>query len=67
MDQDTTRGKFGYEKIIDAFKNQEYDILVGTQMLAKGLHFDNVTLVGILNADNLLNQPNFRAYEEFFK
>lgn len=67
MDQDTTRGKYGYEKIIDAFKNQEYDILIGTQMLAKGLHFDNVTLVGILNADNLLNQPNFRAYERAFQ
>jgi primosomal protein N' (replication factor Y) len=67
MDQDTTRGKFGYEKIIDAFKNQEYDILVGTQMLAKGLHFDNVTLVGVMNADNLLNQPHFRAYERAFQ
>lgn len=67
MDQDTTRGKYGYEKIIDAFKNQEYDILIGTQMLAKGLHFDNVTLVGILNADNLLNQPYFRAYERAFQ
>lgn len=67
MDQDTTRGKFGYEKIIDSFKNRELDILVGTQMLAKGLHFDNVTLVGILNADNLLNQPDFRAYERAFQ
>ncbi|NHN24581.1 primosomal protein N' [Flavobacterium jejuense] len=67
MDQDTTRGKYGYEKIIDAFKNQEYDVLIGTQMLAKGLHFDNVTLVGILNADNLLNQPHFRAYERAFQ
>jgi primosomal protein N' (replication factor Y) len=67
MDQDTTRGKFGYEKIIDSFKNREVAILVGTQMLAKGLHFDNVTLVGILNADNLLNQPNFRAYERAFQ
>ena len=67
MDQDTTRGKYGYEKIIDAFKNHEYDILIGTQMLAKGLHFDNVTLVGILNADNLLNQPHFRAYERAFQ
>ncbi|MBD3723524.1 MAG: primosomal protein N' [Flavobacteriaceae bacterium] len=67
MDQDTTKGKFGYERIIDAFKNQEFDVLVGTQMLAKGLHFDNVTLVGILNADNLLNQPNFRAYERAFQ
>ena len=67
MDQDTTRGKFGFEKIIDSFKNREIDVLVGTQMLAKGLDFDNVTLVGILNADNLLNQPNFRAYERAFQ
>lgn len=67
MDQDTTRGKYGYEKIIDAFKNQEYDILIGTQMLAKGLHFDNVTLVGVLNADNMLNQPHFRAYERAYQ
>jgi primosomal protein N' (replication factor Y) len=67
MDQDTTRGKFGFEKIINAFKNREIDVLVGTQMLAKGLDFDNVTLVGILNADNLLNQPNFRAYERAFQ
>ncbi|MBF03867.1 MAG: primosomal protein N' [Flavobacterium sp.] len=67
MDQDTTRGKYGFEKIIDAFKNKEIDILIGTQMLAKGLHFDNVTLVGILNADNMLNQPNFRAYERAFQ
>ena len=52
MDQDTTRGKFGFEKIIDSFKNREIDILVGTQMLAKGLDFDNVSLVGIMNADN---------------
>lgn len=67
MDQDTTRGKHSYEKIINEFKNEEIDILVGTQMLAKGLHFDKVTLVGILNADNLLNQPNFRAYERAFQ
>lgn len=67
MDQDTTRGKFGYEKIIDAFKNQEIDVLVGTQMLAKGLHFDNVTLVGVMNADNMLNQPDFRSHERAYQ
>lgn len=67
MDQDTTRGKHGYEKIIDAFKNQEIDILVGTQMLAKGLHFDNVGMVGILNADNMLFQPDFRAFERAYQ
>lgn len=67
MDQDTTRGKHGYEKIIDAFKNREIDILVGTQMLAKGLHFDNVGMVGILNADNMLFQPDFRAFERAYQ
>jgi len=67
MDQDTTRGKFGFDKIIDAFKNREIDILVGTQMLAKGLDFDNVTLVGIMNADNMLYHPDFRAFEKSFQ
>lgn len=67
MDQDTTRGKFGFEKIIDSFKNREVDILVGTQMLAKGLDFDNVSLVGILNADNMLFHPDFRAFERSFQ
>ncbi|WP_281632162.1 replication restart helicase PriA [Flavobacterium luteolum] len=67
MDQDTTRGKFGFEKIIDAFKNREIDILVGTQMLAKGLDFDNVGLVGIMNADNMLHHPDFRAFERSFQ
>lgn len=67
MDRDTTQGKFGYEKIIDSFKTRETDILVGTQMLAKGLDFDNVGLVGILNADSMLYQPDFRAYERSFQ
>ncbi len=67
MDRDTTQGKFGYEKIIDSFKARETDILVGTQMLAKGLDFDNVGLVGILNADTMLYQPDFRAYERSFQ
>ncbi|WPR70598.1 primosomal protein N' [Flavobacterium sp. NG2] len=67
MDQDTTRGKFGFEKIIDSFKNQEIDILVGTQMLAKGLDFENVSLVGIMNADNMLFHPDFRAFERSFQ
>jgi len=67
MDQDTTRGKFGFEKIIDSFKNHEIDILVGTQMLAKGLDFDNVSLVGIMNADNMLHHPDFRAFERSFQ
>ncbi|MGQ7944523.1 replication restart helicase PriA [Flavobacterium sp. WC2509] len=67
MDQDTTRGKFGFEKIIDSFKNREFDILVGTQMLAKGLDFDNVSLVGIMNADTMLYHPDFRAFERSFQ
>jgi primosomal protein N' (replication factor Y) len=67
MDQDTTRGKFGFEKIIDSFKNREVDILVGTQMLAKGLDFDNVSLVGIMNADTMLYHPDFRAFERSFQ
>ncbi len=67
MDQDTTRGKFGFEKIIDSFKNREIDILVGTQMLAKGLDFDNVTLVGIMNADTMLYHPDFRAFERSYQ
>ena len=67
MDQDTTRGKFGFEKIIDSFKNQEVEILVGTQMLAKGLDFDNVSLVGIMNADNMLYYPDFRAFERSYQ
>jgi primosomal protein N' (replication factor Y) len=67
MDQDTTRGKFGFEKIIESFKNREVDILVGTQMLAKGLDFENVSLVGIMNADNMLYHPDFRAFERSFQ
>ncbi|MGV9002892.1 replication restart helicase PriA [Flavobacterium sp.] len=67
MDQDTTRGKYSFEKIIDGFKNREIDILVGTQMLAKGLDFENVSLVGIMNADTMLYHPDFRAFERSFQ
>ncbi|MCW8979923.1 MAG: primosomal protein N', partial [Altibacter sp.] len=67
MDQDTTKGKYAYAKLIDALENQEIDILVGTQMLAKGLDFRNVSLVGVMNADNLLNFPDFRAHERSFQ
>ncbi|GAA4322421.1 primosomal protein N' [Pontixanthobacter gangjinensis] len=67
MDQDTTRGKHAYEKIIAAFENHETDILIGTQMLTKGLDFRKVSLVGIMNADNLLNFPDFRAHERSFQ
>lgn len=67
MDLDTTRGKYGYHKIISAFEGKEIDILVGTQMLSKGLDFENVSLVGILNADTMLNYPDFRAHERAFQ
>lgn len=67
MDLDTTRSKNGFEKMIHALENREIDILVGTQMVAKGLDFENISIVGILNADNLLNQPDFRAYERGFQ
>ena len=67
MDLDTTRGKYGYEKIINSFQAHEIDILVGTQMLSKGLDFSNVSLVGVLNADNMLNFPDFRAHEKSFQ
>lgn len=67
MDQDTTRGKYAYEKLIESFENRQIDILVGTQMLAKGFDFDNVNLVGIMNADNSLYHPDFRAHERAFQ
>ncbi len=67
MDLDSTRGKHGYEKIITAFEEREIDVLVGTQMLTKGLDFRNVRLVGIMNADTLLNFPDFRAHERSFQ
>jgi primosomal protein N' (replication factor Y) len=67
MDLDTTRGKYGYQKIIGQFEAQEIDILVGTQMLSKGLDFANVSLVGIMNADNMLNFPDFRAHERSYQ
>lgn len=67
MDLDTTRGKHGYEKIITAFEQQEIDILVGTQMLTKGLDFRNVNLVGVMNADSLLNFPDYRAHERTYQ
>lgn len=67
MDLDTTRSKRGYERIISDFENKKTDILIGTQMVSKGLDFDNVSIVGILNADNLLNYPDFRAHERAFQ
>ncbi len=67
MDQDTTKRKHGHAKIIEALENNEIDVLVGTQMLAKGLDFRNISLVGVMNADNLLNFPDFRAHERSFQ
>ncbi len=67
MDSDTTKGKKGFDKIIHAFDGGEIDILIGTQMLSKGLDFRNIALVGILQADDLLHQPDFRAHEHCFQ
>ena len=67
MDQDTTRGKHAYAKLIHAFETEEVQILVGTQMLAKGLDFRKVGLVGVLKADSLINFPDFRAHERSFQ
>ena len=67
MDFDTTSTKGAHEKIIESFRNHEYDILLGTQMIAKGLDFDNVTLVGVLNSDASLNIPDFRSSERTFQ
>jgi len=67
MDLDTTRGKHAYERIITSFEQQEIDVLVGTQMVTKGLDFRNVNLVGIMNADSLLNFPDYRAHERSFQ
>ena len=67
MDQDTTRNKNSFNKIIRAFEERRIDILIGTQMISKGLDFENLTVVGILNADNLLNYPDFRAHERSFQ
>ncbi len=66
MDADTTAGKFSHQKLFDAFASHEYDILVGTQMVAKGLDFDDVTLVGVVNADNALYDENYLSHERAF-
>jgi primosomal protein N' (replication factor Y) len=67
MDLDTTRSKTGYETIIGQFEKGETDILVGTQMVTKGLDFDRVSLVGVFNADRMMHFPDFRAYERAFQ
>lgn len=67
MDIDSTRSRFAFDKIIHKLENREIDILVGTQMITKGLDIDNIALAGILNADNLINYPDFRAHERAFQ
>lgn len=67
MDLDTTRSKKSYERIITDFEQQKIDILIGTQMVTKGLDFERVSIVGILNADNMLNFPDYRAHERAFQ
>lgn len=67
MDLDTTRTRTAYENIINDFQEHRTDILIGTQMVSKGLDFDNVAVVGIINADTLLNYPDFRATERAFQ
>ena len=66
MDADTTSRKGAHDKIIKAFKNEEYNILIGTQMISKGLDFPKCTLVGVINADTSLNIPDFRSSEKTF-
>ncbi|MBC1585339.1 primosomal protein N' [Listeria seeligeri] len=67
MDVDTTRTKGAHEKLLRSFRNHEADILLGTQMIAKGLDFPDITLVGVLNADTMLHLPDFRASERTFQ
>lgn len=67
MDKDTTSKKGSLEEILNKFKNQEAQVLIGTQMLSKGLDFENVTLVGILSADMILNFPDFKSFETTFQ
>lgn len=67
MDFDTTRTKKSYEQIISSFQSGEANVLIGTQMVSKGLDFDKVSVVGILNADTMLNYPDFRSYERAFQ
>ena len=66
MDLDTTRTRNAYERIISDFSSGRTNLLIGTQMISKGLDFDKVSVVGILNADNLMNYPDFRAYEHAY-
>ena len=67
MDSETVKTKKDYEDIYNDFKNHKYDIMLGTQIIAKGFHFPDVTLVGIINSDIILNFPDFRAGEKTFQ
>ena len=67
MDYDTTRNKNAHQNILNDFEERKIDVLVGTQMVAKGLDFDNITLIGIVNADNMIQFPDFRAFERSFQ
>lgn len=67
LDLDTTRQKNAYQSIFSDFANRQIDILIGTQMVTKGLDFDNVSVVGVLSADNMINFPDFRAFERSFQ
>jgi primosomal protein N' (replication factor Y) len=67
MDLDTTRSKYAYKQLIDEFELGNIDVLVGTQMVTKGLDFDNVSVVGVLNVDGVLNFPDFRSYEKAYQ
>ncbi|HON52336.1 MAG TPA: primosomal protein N' [Bacteroidales bacterium] len=67
MDLDTTRGKYAYHELIEQFEHREIDILIGTQMITKGLDFENVGLVGIISADSILHIPDFRSFERGFQ
>lgn len=67
MDQDTTRSKYSYQSIIDQFENRETDILIGTQMVSKGLDFDHVSLVGVFDFDRMIYFPDFRSHERTFQ
>src|SRR5690606_23146821 len=67
VDRDTTSRKGSHQTLLDAFGRGEYDVLIGTQMVAKGLDFPRVTLVGVMAADGALNLPDFRASEHTFQ
>jgi primosomal protein N' (replication factor Y) len=67
LDLDTTRAKHAYEEVLTGFEDRKIDVLIGTQMVSKGLDFDNVSLVGVMDADMMLNRPDFRAFERSYQ